>query len=668
MVTIRYGSPLERRRAGLARRRLPRSVTVTMVSLLTFALTAIQPAHAETAGKVSNIHTLPGQIQFLFSADSSLGAHLSPKSVQVFMGETPLKAYAQINSASSSSSVAGPRTAMLVLDLSGSMAGPRIAAARTAAIAYVNMLPADVRIGLVTFSDVARLAAAPTADRTAVLNALNSVTANGSTALYDAIALGLSSTNASDQAAQAKLLILSDGDDTASKQQNVSSITDALRAASKISADVVAFGADADQTILGQLASAGHGQLLSATDSNQLTSAFGQAAKSFTEQMLITATVPDELSGKKGTLSVSVTAGSQVVHATSAVTLPGAAATSAATTEVTEAQAGKPGIVTLPILAALLFCIFLALCLVALWGSVTSSTENNERIAEVEGYSLNAPPPAKEAPEEVGSAAQLVLGLMDHMLRKRGTKSSIAADLDRAGIKLRPQEWTLMRICTGAVLIATFLILSGNLFIGLLFGGLLGWLGTRFYLKFKMSRRCSAFADQLPDTLQLVASSLRSGFSLLQAFDGVVREGNAPASTEFARALSDGRLGIDIEDALEKVADRMRCQDLAWVVMAIRISREVGGNLAEVLLTTVHTMRERAQVRRQVKALSAEGRLSGIILVGMPICIAGWLSISNRDYLKPLYTDPIGLAMLGGGIVSLCIGAWWMSKIVKIEV
>ena len=169
-------------------------------------------------------------------------------------------------------------------------------------------------------------------------------------------------------------------------------------------------------------------------------------------------------------------------------------------------------------------------------------------------------------------------------------------------------EWTL---CGGRhrALIATFLLLSGNLIVGLLFGGLLGWLGTRFYLRFKMSRRCAAFADQLPDTLQLVASSLRSGFSLLQALDGVVREGSAPASTEFARALSDGRLGIDIEDALDKVADRMRCQDLSWVVMAIRISREVGGNLAEVLLTTVHTMRERSQVRRQVRALSAEGRL-----------------------------------------------------------
>jgi tight adherence protein B len=102
--------------------------------------------------------------------------------------------------------------------------------------------------------------------------------------------------------------------------------------------------------------------------------------------------------------------------------------------------------------------------------------------------------------------------------------------------------------------------------------------------------------------------------------------------------------------------------------MAIRISREVGGNLAEVLMTTVHTMRERAQVKRQVRALSAEGRLSGVILVGLPILIAAFLFLTRRAYLQPLYTDPLGLVMLGGAVVSMCIGAWWMSKIVKIEV
>jgi tight adherence protein B len=102
--------------------------------------------------------------------------------------------------------------------------------------------------------------------------------------------------------------------------------------------------------------------------------------------------------------------------------------------------------------------------------------------------------------------------------------------------------------------------------------------------------------------------------------------------------------------------------------MAIRISREVGGNLAEVLMTTVHTMRERSQVKRQVRALSAEGRLSGVILVGLPIVIGLWLFVSRRDYLKPLYTDVIGMGMLGAAVVSLCLGALWMSKIVKIEV
>jgi tight adherence protein B len=290
-------------------------------------------------------------------------------------------------------------------------------------------------------------------------------------------------------------------------------------------------------------------------------------------------------------------------------------------------------------------------------------------MAQVERYRLGSPRLSRNTEEERGNTiAKSALSFMDKLLRSRGSKATIAADLDRAGLKLRPQEWVLLRISAVFVLGAVLTLVSGSLIIGVVLGVVLGWFGTRFFLKFKMGRRCAKFADQLPDTLQLVASSLRSGFSLLQAIDAVVREGTEPISPEFSRALSEGRLGVDIEDALDKVAERMRCTDLSWVIMAVRISREVGGNLAEVLMTTVGTMRERAQVKRQVRALSAEGKLSGYILVGLPVFIGGWLFLSRRDYLKPLYTDVIGIGMLVGAIVSLCIGAWWMSKIVKIEV
>jgi tight adherence protein B len=172
----------------------------------------------------------------------------------------------------------------------------------------------------------------------------------------------------------------------------------------------------------------------------------------------------------------------------------------------------------------------------------------------------------------------------------------------------------------------------------------------------------------LPDVLQLIASSLQSGFSLAQALDAVVREGSQPAAGEFARALGEARIGADLADALDGVAARMDSQDMRWSVMAIRIQRSVGGNLAEVLRNTIATMRERAFLRRHVKALSAEGRLSAYILVALPILLGGWLFYSSRSYMQLLYTTTIGLMMLTGAVALVVIGALWMRALIKVEV
>jgi tight adherence protein B len=187
-------------------------------------------------------------------------------------------------------------------------------------------------------------------------------------------------------------------------------------------------------------------------------------------------------------------------------------------------------------------------------------------------------------------------------------------------------------------------------------------------LSIRIGRRRAAFGEQLPDVLQLIAGSLQSGFSLPQAVDAVVREGSQPAASEFSRALVEARLGADLEDALNRVADRMNSTDLRWTVMAIRIQREVGGNLAEVLRTTVGTMRERAYLRRQVSSLSAEGRLSAYVLIALPLLIGGWFFYSDPSYMRPLYTTLIGLVMLVGSVVLILVGAFWMRRLIKIEV
>jgi tight adherence protein B len=165
-----------------------------------------------------------------------------------------------------------------------------------------------------------------------------------------------------------------------------------------------------------------------------------------------------------------------------------------------------------------------------------------------------------------------------------------------------------------------------------------------------------------------VSGSLRSGFSLAQGLDAVVREDTQPAAGEFARALADSRLGMELEDSLDTIADRMQSADLRWTVIAIRIQREIGGNLAEVIGNTVETMRERASLRRHVKALSAEGRMSAYILISLPLAIGAWLMLTRRSYMRPMYTTVPGIAMLLFAAAMIIGGTFWMRKLIKVEV
>jgi tight adherence protein B len=165
-----------------------------------------------------------------------------------------------------------------------------------------------------------------------------------------------------------------------------------------------------------------------------------------------------------------------------------------------------------------------------------------------------------------------------------------------------------------------------------------------------------------------MAGSLKAGLSLAQALDTVVREGQEPLSGEFRRALVETRLGVPIEDALESIGMRMESADFEWTVMAIRIQREVGGNLAELLLNVAGTLRERDYLRRQVKALSAEGRFSAYILLAMPPGVILYMMAVNPSYLNPLIHTPQGLVLLCGMVLLMGIGALTMKKMVKVEV
>ncbi len=326
---------------------------------------------------------------------------------------------------------------------------------------------------------------------------------------------------------------------------------------------------------------------------------------------------------------------------------------------------------TLPYLLGALFVGLLLIVYVAL-GTVNRDEKSGRVRRRLSLYTLTGRAPVKqeETTTALGSSqvARSAVELAGKVVDKRDFESALALRLEAAGVPLRAAEWMLIHLAIAIGSALVLLLVSGGKIVWTVIG-LAAGLGLPYaYLAVKESRRTSAFLAQLPDTLQLVAGSLSAGYSMPQAMDTVVREGSQPVTGEFNRALIEARLGVPMEDAMEGIAERMKSKDFAWVVMAIRIQREVGGNLAELLTTVSDTLRDRETLRRQVKVLSAEGRLSAWILGLLPIVFALYLVLAQPSYLRPLVSELLGWLLLGVGVVLLLIGALWMRKAVKVEV
>jgi tight adherence protein B len=251
-------------------------------------------------------------------------------------------------------------------------------------------------------------------------------------------------------------------------------------------------------------------------------------------------------------------------------------------------------------------------------------------------------------------------------VRRRGLLSGLNSSLEQANIPLSPGEAVLALIGTAAVGGIFFSIFNGIIFGAIIFAVLL--LVFAFLINFTGNREKRRFENQLPDTLTLMATSLRAGYSLLQAVEAVASEAQDPTAREFGRALVEARLGRSVSEALSGIAERTQSDDFKWAVMAIEIQREVGGNLAEVLSTVATTMLLRNRLRGEIKALTAEGRISGIVLGILPFAMFGFLWSSNREYLQPLLDETIGQIALGVGVLLIAAGIFWLKKIVDINV
>ena len=248
-----------------------------------------------------------------------------------------------------------------------------------------------------------------------------------------------------------------------------------------------------------------------------------------------------------------------------------------------------------------------------------------------------------------------------------GFSASLDERLERAGLPILAGEFVALTVLAGLAGAVFSALLLRNIIFVLLISAIAASIPW-FWMTRAERKRQNALVDQLADTLAILASSLRAGYSFLQALDTVSKEIGEPSAHEFQRVVAEIRLGRPVDDALIAMAVRIQSDDLKWAVIAINVQRRVGGNLAEVLDIVANTVRERAYVRRQVRVLSAEGRVSVAILASLPFVILLYLAVVRPEYVSLLFTRLPGLVMLAAGGLLLALGIWVMTRIVKIDV
>jgi tight adherence protein B len=283
--------------------------------------------------------------------------------------------------------------------------------------------------------------------------------------------------------------------------------------------------------------------------------------------------------------------------------------------------------------------------------------------------STNTISPERRRPDAANQATVLTkltdatLGVIDARFKPQSDGVLSRHRLDRAGLKKQPADYLLL---AGIVIVLAGLT-------GLLLGGIFPAIlliiatpvGLVLSLKVLTSRRQAKFDDQVPDTLRMLAGGMRAGHSLLRSLDAAAQESDAPMADELSRIVNETRIGRDLGESLRDVAERTNNEDFSWIAQAIEIHREVGGDLAEVLDHVGETIRDRNQIRRQVKALSAEGRVSALVLISLPILLFIALQFINPVYAHTFSSTVPGYIMIGVAAVMLSVGAFWLSRLIK---
>lgn len=264
------------------------------------------------------------------------------------------------------------------------------------------------------------------------------------------------------------------------------------------------------------------------------------------------------------------------------------------------------------------------------------------------------------------STSDYLVGSVDRMLSEGGWSPFRARELELAGLRVTPGNLIVTVAALAVTVLTVITLLTGSLAFGILLAVLVP-VGAKIWISVKTDRRRAAFTKQLDETIQMIASALRAGYSFPRALDAVATESESPTAEEFARVINENRIGRDLVVALEQTADRMQSDDFRWVAEAVAVHRDTGGNLNEVLDRVGATMRERNQVRQQVDSLASEGKLSAVILMALPVFVGILYSVINPSYMAILINTAAGIFLLSLSLVMYIIGGIWMRVIVNVK-
>lgn len=549
-----------------------------------------------------------------------------------------------------------PPQAVLVFDTSGSMLQD-IDRARDAADAFVSAVPTGTEIAVVTFGDEAETIVPFTDDLDEIRSRIASieVDSQASTALFDGVLRATSLLPGNSDAAQG-LVLLSDGGDRASTNGQDDVTRDlAERDATLWAIALATDESDADtlEALVGE-----RGEVFDAGDAEELEGIYRGLASDLSRRYVLR--YETQATGETD-IEVALAWNTVNGQAETTTELEGVPRDEPATTQVANAE---PFTVTVPLLAssrayALSAIAALAVASFIFWLFVLSPRPVRTRDRLLSGHTV------ENSRRRLSAIAEWTTDATERRLRKSRFGAVLDRVLEQAGLELRPGELVVLVVSLMVVAYTAGLI-AANALLGLLVATAVP-LAARLWLSIRRDRRQTAFSEQLTDVLQLITGSLRAGYGLVQGIDAVSRDAEEPAASEFRRIIIEHRLGRDLHEGMHNCAIRMDNDDFAWVVQAIGIHRDVGGDLARVLDNIVDTVRDRGDVHREVRTLSAEGKMSAVVLTALPFVVLGGLQLMNPGYLNDFISRPIGWILLASAGVSMLIGSLVIRRLVRIR-